>query len=49
MIHPDVQRSAAKRIGATLTELRTSHVPQQSQPAEVAKVILKAVSSVGEQ
>ncbi len=49
MILPDVQRSAAKRIGATLTELRTSHVPQQSQPAEVAKVILKAVSSVGEQ
>jgi pimeloyl-ACP methyl ester carboxylesterase len=49
MIHPDVQRSAAKRIGATLTELRTSHVPQQSQPAEVAKVILNAVRSVGEQ
>lgn len=49
MIHPDVQRSSAKRIGATLTELRTSHVPQQSQPAEVAKVILKAVRSVGEQ
>ncbi|NQD96161.1 alpha/beta hydrolase, partial [Pseudomonas sp. CrR25] len=46
MIHPEVQRSAAKRIGATLTELRTSHVPQQSQPAEVAEVILKAVRSV---
>lgn len=49
MIHPDVQRSAAKRIGATLSELRTSHVPQQSQPAEVAKVILQAVQSVGGQ
>lgn len=49
MIHPDVQRSAAKRIGATLAELHTSHVPQQSQPAEVAAVILKAVKSVGEQ
>lgn len=49
MIHPDVQRSAAKRIGATLAELRTSHVPQQSQPAEVAKVILEAVKKVGEQ
>lgn len=49
MIHPDVQRSAAKRIGATLTELRTSHVPQQSQPAEVAEVILQAVRSVGDQ
>jgi hypothetical protein len=49
MIHPDVQRSAAKRIGATLSEVHTSHVPQQSQPAEVAAVILKAVHSVGEQ
>lgn len=49
MIHPEVQRSAAKRIGATLTELRTSHVPQQSQPAEVAEVILQAVRSVGDQ
>lgn len=48
MIHPEVQRSSAKRIGATLTELDTSHVPQQSQPGEVAKVILKAVRSVGE-
>jgi pimeloyl-ACP methyl ester carboxylesterase len=49
MIHPDVQRSAAKRIGANLAELRTSHVPQQSQPDAVAEVILKAVRSVGEQ
>ncbi|MBD9463237.1 alpha/beta hydrolase [Pseudomonas sp. Pdm06] len=49
MIHPDVQRSAAKRIGATLAQVHTSHVPQQSQPAEVAKVILEAVKSVGEQ
>ena len=49
MIHPDVQRAAAKRIGATLTELRTSHVPQQSQPAEVAQVILKAVQSFAQQ
>lgn len=49
MIHPDVQRSAAKRIGANLTELHASHVPQQSQPAEVAKVILKAVRNVAQQ
>ena len=49
MIHPEVQRSAAKRIGATLTELHTSHVPQQSQPAEVAEVILQAVRRVGDQ
>lgn len=49
MIHPDVQRSSAKRISATLTELRTSHVPQQSQPADVAKVILEAVQHAGAQ
>ncbi|CAD5106196.1 alpha/beta hydrolase [Zestomonas carbonaria] len=49
MIHPEVQRATAKRIGAKLTELRTSHVPQQSQPSEVAEVILEAVRSVGEQ
>lgn len=49
MIHPDVQRAAAKRINAQLTELGTSHVPQQSQPAAVAEVILEAVRSVGEQ
>ncbi|UXY50579.1 alpha/beta hydrolase [Pseudomonas tohonis] len=49
MIHPDVQRSSAKRIGARLTELHSSHVPQQSQPADVAAVILKAVDSVAGQ
>ncbi|WP_285961489.1 alpha/beta hydrolase [Pseudomonas tohonis] len=49
MIHPDVQRSSAKRIGARLTELHSSHVPQQSQPADVAAVILKAVDSVASQ
>lgn len=48
MIHPELQRAAAKRIGARLTELPTSHVPQQSQPAEVAEVILEAVRSVDE-
>ena len=49
MIHPDVQRSSAKRIGANLSEVNTSHVPQQSQPAEVAKVILAAVHEVATQ
>ncbi|CAH0273154.1 MULTISPECIES: alpha/beta hydrolase [unclassified Pseudomonas] len=49
MIHPDVQRSAAKRIGANLSEVNSSHVPQQSQPAEVAQVILKAVHEVATQ
>jgi pimeloyl-ACP methyl ester carboxylesterase len=49
MIAPDIQRSTAKRIGARLTELPSSHVPQQSRPAEVAAVILKAVQQVGGQ
>jgi pimeloyl-ACP methyl ester carboxylesterase len=49
MIAPDAQRSTAKRIGARLTELPSSHVPQQSRPAEVAAVILKAVQQVGGQ
>ncbi|MBV7562717.1 alpha/beta hydrolase [Pseudomonas sp. sia0905] len=49
MIHPDVQRAAAKRIGATLSEVNASHVPQQSQPAEVAEVILDAVHKVATQ
>jgi pimeloyl-ACP methyl ester carboxylesterase len=47
MIHPDLQRALAKRIGATTTHLPTSHVPQQSQPAKVASVILDAVNQVG--
>lgn len=49
MIHPDVQRSAARRIGANLSEVKSSHVPQQSQPAEVAQVILTAVHEVAAQ
>lgn len=49
MIHPELQRATAKRIGAKLSELPTSHVPQQSRPAEVAEVILEAVRSVDEQ
>jgi pimeloyl-ACP methyl ester carboxylesterase len=46
MIHPQLQRATAKRIGANLIELPTSHVPQQSRPAEVAQVILTAVKSI---
>jgi len=43
MIHPELQRASAKRIGATLREVSASHVPQQSQPEEVANIILEAV------
>jgi pimeloyl-ACP methyl ester carboxylesterase len=45
MIQPDLERAFAKQIGAKTTELATSHVPQQSRPADVAKVILEAVAA----
>ena len=45
MIQPDLERRFAKAIGAKTTELPTSHVPQQSRPADVAKVILDAVAA----
>ena len=45
MIDPQLQRALAKKIGARTTELPTSHVPQQSRPADVAKVILQAVAA----
>ncbi|WP_448107543.1 alpha/beta hydrolase [Pseudomonas azerbaijanoccidentalis] len=43
MIQPDLQRAFAKKIGAQVTELKSSHVPQQSRPGDVAKVIIQAV------
>lgn len=43
MIQPDLQRALAKKIGAQVTEVEASHVPQQSRPADVAKVIIQAV------
>ena len=46
MIDPGLQRDFAKKLKAQTTELKTSHVPQQSQPAQVAKVILDAVGKV---
>ncbi len=45
MIDPGLQRAMAKKIGAKTTELPASHVPQQSRPADVAKVILDAVAA----
>ncbi|MHC6223867.1 alpha/beta fold hydrolase [Pseudomonas sp. X10] len=44
MIDPGLQHAFAKKIGAQATELDSSHVPQQSRPADVAKVILEAVN-----
>lgn len=45
MIQPDVERAFARKMGAHTTELSSSHVPQQSHPAEVARVILEAVAA----
>ncbi|OON63655.1 hypothetical protein B0920_09945 [Massilia sp. KIM] len=45
MIDPGLLRAMAKKIKATTTELPASHVPQQSRPADVAKVILDAVAA----
>jgi pimeloyl-ACP methyl ester carboxylesterase len=42
MIHPDLERAMAKRIGATTTELPTSHVAMQARPKDVAAVIVAA-------
>jgi hypothetical protein len=46
MIQPDLERAMARKIGAKVTTLPTSHVPQQSRPQDVAKVILEAVHAV---
>lgn len=45
MIDPSLLRAMAQKIKAKTTELPTSHVPQQSRPADVAKVILDAVAA----
>ena len=43
MIAPEAQAAMAQRAGARVTKVDSSHVPQQSQPEAVAKVILDAV------
>jgi pimeloyl-ACP methyl ester carboxylesterase len=41
-VHPELQRAAAKRMGATVTELDSSHVPMLSNPGLVLDVIRAA-------
>ena len=43
-IAPDLERSFAKRMKATTTELDASHVPMLSQPKAVAAVIMAAAN-----
>jgi pimeloyl-ACP methyl ester carboxylesterase len=45
-VPPDMQRFVSKRMGATVQEADSSHVPMLSQPALVLDVIRKAVSAV---
>lgn len=45
-VHPDLERFAAKRMGATTVELRSSHVPMLSQPRAVLDVIRDAAKTV---
>ena len=46
MIQPDAERAFAKKIKATTTELKSSHVPMVSQPQAVADVIVAAAASI---
>ncbi|HXM46411.1 MAG TPA: alpha/beta hydrolase [Pyrinomonadaceae bacterium] len=41
-LNPNLQRFFAKRIGAKTTEIKSSHVPFISHPAEVARLIEQA-------
>jgi Predicted hydrolases or acyltransferases (alpha/beta hydrolase superfamily) len=42
MINPEIQKATAKKIGATVTVLESSHVPMLSKPGETADVIFAA-------
>jgi pimeloyl-ACP methyl ester carboxylesterase len=46
-IPPDAERQFAQRMGATTSEIPSSHVAMVSHPAEVAELIEKAAASVG--
>ena len=45
-VRPELQRAAAKRMGATTVELKSSHVPMLSKPQEVLDVIRRAAIAV---
>jgi hypothetical protein len=44
----DVVRSMAERAGATITELKGSHVIMVSQPEAVTNVIMEAIGAVAQ-
>jgi pimeloyl-ACP methyl ester carboxylesterase len=45
-VHPELQRSAARRMGATTVEADSSHVPMLSNPSVVLDVIRAAANAV---
>ena len=45
-VHPDLQRWVSKRMGATVIEVESSHVPMLSKPEVVIEVIRKAAAAV---
>ncbi|WP_268846968.1 alpha/beta fold hydrolase [Flavobacterium aestivum] len=45
-VSPELQRIMSKRIGATVTEIESSHVPMISKPQEVLQVIKAAIDSL---
>jgi len=47
-VDPELQRSSAKRMGAKVTEVESSHVPMLSKPEVVLDVIRAAAQAVEE-
>jgi len=45
-VHPDLQRWVSKRMGATVIEVESSHVPMLSKPDVVIEVIRRAAAAV---
>jgi pimeloyl-ACP methyl ester carboxylesterase len=45
-VHPELQRFVAKRMGATIYEINSSHVPMLSNPGLVIDVIRTAANAV---
>jgi pimeloyl-ACP methyl ester carboxylesterase len=45
-VHPELQRFVAKRMGAKVTEVDSSHVPMLSRPKVVLDVIRSAAKAV---
>ena len=45
-LNPDLERFYAKRMGATTSEIESSHVPFISHPQKVVRLIEKAANAV---